>query len=206
MKKEKTPAELWAELERDPEYQRNRRKLEAIREAGEEEGRIAEAPLVEALATTGTKVSSVWDLVNTKAAYPAAVPVLFEHLRRPYPDRVMEGIVRALAIPESRAEWATLLELFQSRPAGRIGGVKSALSFALVAAADDDVIADIIALVSNPAHGEDRIPLLDALARSSSAEAHRVLEHATQDPQLIRYARVLLRRYRKHIEGTSHRG
>ena len=70
MKKNKTAAELWAELESDPEYQRNRRKLEALRERTEKEVRIAEAPLVEALATTGTKVSSVWDLVNTKARYP----------------------------------------------------------------------------------------------------------------------------------------
>ena len=50
----------------------------------------------------GVEIDSVWDLVNTAEPYPAALPVLMEHLERDgYPDRVMESLGRALAVKPS---------------------------------------------------------------------------------------------------------
>lgn len=45
---------------------------------------------------------SVWELVNTADSYPEAIPVLLKHLKRPYSDRLKEGIARALSVREAR--------------------------------------------------------------------------------------------------------
>lgn len=138
-------------------------------------------------------VRTVWDLVNTSARYPNALPILFNHLQRPYPDSVLTGIARALAVPEARRWWNDLLELFRTSQEQKVNGVKTALAVALAAAADDDVVGEVIRLVEDPSHGEHRIMLLNVLARSSRQEARSALEKAAHDPQLEKEARVQLR-------------
>lgn len=84
-----------AELNAKPQHvARQAREVEAaaIRDA---ELRRAQAPLIEALQKMGV-VESVWNLVNTREAYPQALPVLLEHVQRPYPDVVREGCTLAL--------------------------------------------------------------------------------------------------------------
>lgn len=62
-----------------------------------------EAPLREELHRLGYPVKWVWDFVNAKQNYYLdAIPVLIEHLQRPYSDEVREGIARALAVREAR--------------------------------------------------------------------------------------------------------
>lgn len=143
-----TAAELMAELNADPEFvaKRQQREEELLeREAGY---RRAEAPLVDELRTAGFEVDSAWDLVNTPGSYPKAVPILLAHLERPYPAAVREGIARALAVPDARAAgWSVLMRLFAEEREKR---VKDGLAVALAAAADDQVIGDIIALARDP--------------------------------------------------------
>jgi hypothetical protein len=63
-----------------------------------------EAPLREDLHRLGYPVKWVWDFVNTAQSYPDAIPVLIEHLLRPYTDEVREGIARALSVREARGQ------------------------------------------------------------------------------------------------------
>src|SRR4030088_3102473 len=112
-KKKKTAEALLKELYNDPEWlARKQERDQRLREQAAAY-RKAEAPLVAYSNRAGVAVQSVWDLVNTKEPYPAAVPVLLEHLRRPYPERVREGIARALAVPEARIGWDILLQAFR---------------------------------------------------------------------------------------------
>ena len=203
VKKRQTVAEFVAELARDPDYQARRRRIEADTAQRLKTLQAAQAPLVAALAQVDIKIDSVWDLVNTKAQYPAAVPILVEHLTRPYPDAVLEGIIRALAIPESKRYWKTLMRLFEEHPGPESSQVKDALALALSAAADDTLIDDVIRLVQVPSHGGRRIVLLNALATSSASRAHAALNAAASDPQLSREARFQLRRHRQHIRRTA---
>ena len=93
--------ELMAELDRDPVYQDERRKRDDELQQRQEEYERAQAPLVESLRASGTNVEkSVWELVNSKVPYSdRALPILVEHLQRPYPAAVRDGIARALACP-----------------------------------------------------------------------------------------------------------
>src|SRR5262245_25354955 len=132
MKRRKiTAAELMAQLNADPDFvARKKAQDEAIRSKAEEHAR-AEAPLVQVLNAVGVPVSSVWDLVNAGrkrpsrtfristdppeavwdwldangGCYASILPLLLDHLQRPYPDPVRAGIARALAIPEAKFAW-----------------------------------------------------------------------------------------------------
>jgi hypothetical protein len=102
-KKRKIAAEFLAELEANPECRAERDRREQQRGENHERILAAQRPLVQDLRAAGTRVESVWDLVNTRARYPAAIPVLLEHLEREYIPEAREGIARALAVPEATA-------------------------------------------------------------------------------------------------------
>jgi hypothetical protein len=108
--------EFMAELAADPEYQARRRKSDEELRRSELELARAEAPVVSALNEAGVRVSSIWDLDNTAEPYPRALPILSEHLQKPYPPRVLERIAKAMALPESKFAWQTLLRLFRETP------------------------------------------------------------------------------------------
>jgi hypothetical protein len=72
-------------------------------------------------------------------------------------------------------------------------GVKWAIACALAAAADDEVIADVIELFQDPWHRENRIAFPVALKRSRVANERVVaLEKEREDPEVgVEVQRVL---------------
>lgn len=170
-----------------------RQKDEELRRE-EEEWRRAEAPLAQELRAAGFEVDSAWDLVNTSIPYPAALPILLEHLERPYPDRVREGIARALAVRDARFGAEKLIRLYREQQPGT--DAKAGLAVAIGEATDDDVIDEVIALASDPAHGTSRVLMLDALGRSRAPQARLALEVIAEDPAVGEEARRLLERRR----------
>ncbi len=170
-------------LERQRQQEEERQKRAA-------EMRRAEAPLVEELRAAGYAVDSVWDLVNTAAPYPDALPILLDHLRRSYPAPVREGIARALAVPEAIIGWKVLTELFRTEREKR---VKDGLACAIAAAADEEVIDEVIAFVRDPQQ-ISRVLMLSALERSSDPRAKLTLLELAADPVLGKESRAALRR------------
>lgn len=148
----------------------------------------AEQPLVRALLKVGLKLESVWDLVNTKDTYPAAVPILLEHLRKPYHRRILEGIARALAVPGARVGWEQLLREYNgihgNDPGRDVNELKWSLHLALAAAADKSVLDDLIHLACDRRHGGHRSMFVDALARIGGVRAQAALAELRGDPDL----------------------
>ena len=186
-----TAAELMQELEADPEYQaflaEEERQIREIEAAGREEARELSADL----ARVGIYAESAWDLVNSLEPYTPAVPVLAEHLQRPYSPGTKEGIARALAVREAKSEWDLLTRLYRQEQNSR---VKRGLAVAIAAAADREVIEDVIALARDRRYGPTRVLLLDALERSKDPRAHAALRELEADPDLVKEIRVILRR------------
>ncbi|MBC7978625.1 MAG: hypothetical protein H7138_26870 [Myxococcales bacterium] len=189
-----TAAELMAELEADPTWVADRDALEAAREKQAAEWRAAEAPLLADLLAAGYHASSVWDLVNTSIPYPAALPVLLEHLQRPYPTPVREGMARALAVPEAKFGWDVLRQLFREEKEER---AKDGLAVALAAAVDESRLGELIALVRDPQHGSSRILLLGRIASSRDPEAQTAFALFADDPILAKEVKAIMRRRRR---------
>lgn len=149
----RTAWEIEQELRKNPEWVAMRAKQEEDRKALEE-GAMAEQELLTAdLRRAGYRVKWVWDLVNTAESYPNAIPVLLNHLKRPYSEGAKEGIVRALTVREARgvAGPAVIDVLCNSAGAGQ--QLRWALANALTTVADRtdrDAIKALIDVESDP--------------------------------------------------------
>lgn len=189
-----TLAEADAELKAAGEYERLK-KLEmeqdlelAALDAGWQQ---AEKPLVDELRGAGFDVESAWDLVNTSVPYPDALPILLDHLERDYPDRVREGIARALAVgPDAMFGWDKIISCYRNEPEGT--DTKDGLAAAIAAVASSAVIDEVIELVEDDLHGESRILLLIELKRSGDARAWATLVGLRDHPQLGAEAMALV--------------
>src|ERR1043165_1157723 len=180
------------------------RRREEERQQKVAEWRRAEVPVVEALRAAGLDVRSVWDLVNTKNRYSAAVPVLLEHVMKPYPERVREGIARALAVPEARSGWPILLEAFRRETDTTTVGVKWALALALGAAGTDEVLGDVFALLRDKSLGKNRVPLLQILYRSNDPRSSEVLNELKDDESIGKDIKLALRKLRARMNKSPH--
>lgn len=193
----KTLAEHDALLKSEGRYdafKEMQRQREEERQRKVSEWRKAEIPIVEALRSQGVEVKSVWDLVNTKLRYSDAIPVLLEHLTHPYPERVREGIARALAVPAARFGWPILLEAFRSETDTTTVGVKWALAVALGATGDDEVLSDVFALLRDKSLGENRVPLLQIVCRSNDPRSVELLNELKDDESISRDVKIALRK------------
>lgn len=183
-----TAAELMAQL--SEEYQRRTRAAEEKRQRRVRELRRAEQPIVDDLRKAGVDVSSVWDLVNRSEPYPAALPVLLEHLKRGgHPDRVMESLGRALAVKPAAFAWQTLRDLYL---ASQGSGVRTGLVVALAASAAPQHLDALLELVADESCGDTRILLLDAVKDVGGDRGRRVLEGLTTHPVLGQQARAVV--------------
>jgi hypothetical protein len=147
-------AEFLAQLHSDPEWVRQNEEREARHKAKvaqlQHELEPEEGPLVAELAEKGYRVSSVWELVNTKTSYPTAIAVLTKYLPRSQHPVLRNGIARALTVPEARgvAGREILDELKADKdPFG--SEERWALANALTVAADRSMVDDIKAMIDD---------------------------------------------------------
>lgn len=171
-----TAEELLRQLEADPEWVAKRDARDAEHRARAALLAEAELPLVADLARAGVPVSSVWDLVNTKARYDAALPVLVSHLERQYPDAIIEGIARALAVPAAAPfAWQTMLTLFRRLSSGH--RAKQGAAVALANMTNERTIRQVVEIALDDEVGDDRILLVSALARFAGPHVDAALQH-----------------------------
>ncbi|MBA3780534.1 MAG: hypothetical protein H0X12_01600 [Nocardioides sp.] len=183
-------AELMAQLAKDQEFQ----EAAAERE-GELQGRVshwreAERPIIEDLRDVGVEVASVWDLVNTAEPYPTALPVLIEHLERGgYPDRVTEGVARALAVQPAGIYWQRLRDLYV-QASGR--DATEGLAVALAASASAENLDDLLALLGDDSRGSTRVHFIRPILRVGGVRGQQVIEALRADPVFGKEASALL--------------
>ena len=186
-----TAAELMAELQNDPEYQRKAQAAEARRQVRVQALRRAEQPIVADLRRAGVMVDSVWDLVNTSVPYPDALPVLLKHLQRGgYPDRVLESLGSALAVKPAVFAWDILRELYLK---ARGEGEEEGIAVALAALATSEHLDALIGLLGEDSRGSTRIHFLRAIKRVGGRRGREVLESLRSDPMFGKEARALLK-------------
>lgn len=179
-----TAGELLEQLRSDPEWVAKDREREVMRAKFRADLREESGPLLRDLESMGISIPSVYDLVNTSDPYPEAIPVLIEHLGKPYHPRIREGIARALTVPEAKPALPKIFEAFRRETDTSVNGPKWALGNAIYTLADESHVPEILSLVLDPSHGQARDLLVYALARSPSPEARNALEQLKSDPEV----------------------
>ena len=195
-RKEVSAEQYMKQREKDPEYLRQKAEREkwlAEREAYLAE---AEAPLLADLASLGFPVESAWSLSTKYADYTRAIPLLIEHLHRPYPEAIVVGIVRSLAIKAARKTvWPVLVDEYRKTDPKR-KWVKDGLAAALSEVVDRSTLRQLIELARDLSQGESRLLLLTGIRRSRQPEAKQAIEELSTDPQLAKEI-ASWRRHRK---------
>jgi hypothetical protein len=180
----KTAAQVLAELHADPAYVAAQKQRDNERNARTLAYHLAEEPIVRDLRAKGIAVASVWDLVASDKDYSGAIPVLLLHLSKDYPDRVREGIARALAVPSAKIGWEVLVSEFEKDPDLEGHGAKAGIALALAASADEGVLPEVIRLLADRRHGASRGLLLLALKRLKPTNLSQLIDVLKDDPDL----------------------
>lgn len=196
MNNRKTAAELMAELQSDSAFLARRLASEKERKDLESELSKAEEPLIFALQKVGVDVQSVWNLIGRQEGCNQVIDVLIQHVKLNYPDRVREGILRALATPDAIGHWGELMTFFERNSLSLSPELRYLTAVALNGAANDSVIDDVIRLVNDVRYGFDRMPLLYALQRSENAKAKMALHALRKDPFVGKEVKRLRRQKR----------
>jgi hypothetical protein len=187
-----TAAEHEAQLWQNPEWVARHLESEARLKAAFEQSRREQAVLLSELKSAGINIQSVWDLVNTADKYPAAIPILLRHLTLPYSKRIKEGIIRALTVryagPDVLRE---LIRQFCAETDDRPNSIKWVLGNAISEVATPADAETVIALATDPTHGDARHMIAQRLARvvKDKARLRQVLQDLMQDKQTEQYAR-----------------
>jgi hypothetical protein len=135
-------------------------------------------------------VDSVWDLVNTADPYPAALPVLIEHLERGgYPERVMESLGRALAVKTAVVFWDRLKTLYLG---SRNPGEEDGTAVALAACATEAQLDDLLGFLSVEERGESRIYFIRPILQVGRDRGREVVGALRSDPVFGKEATALL--------------
>jgi hypothetical protein len=156
---------------------------------------IETRPIRADLLRVGVVVDDVWDLVNTRADYSHAVPVLAHHLCLPYSDCTRQGLARALAIKASSSIWSLLVREYKTAPVGRgivapgetidlPFGTKDGLAVALSTAVKRETLAELVTLAEDQTNGPSRLLLLRGIRKFRNPSGKEILQHFLNDLDL----------------------
>lgn len=157
-----------------------------------------EAPVVADLHKAGVMVKSVWDIVNAKASFPAALPVLLKHLHLPYPDAVREGCARGMSERSANFAWRDLVSLYKATDNANIR-VKDGLAIALAGAVGPDELEELVALMRDKRHGGSRLILMVGLRLLPEQTRLDLLDEFSRDQEIAPEALVQAKKLRKKL-------
>jgi HEAT repeat protein len=147
------------------------------------------------LKRVGINVESVYDLVNSKAAYPEAIPALLECLTFVQEPVIKEGVIRALTVKEAKgkAEQALIQEFKLIPPdISQLQILKWTIGNALSVVATDAVFDDLVELATNKAHGKAREMVVVALGNMKNPKAGEILIGLLSDEEVAGHAAMAL--------------
>lgn len=154
-------------------------KLIGIERAKEHQG------LTNELADVGIDIVTIWDLVNTKSKYPKAIPILIKHLQLNYSDRVKEGIVRALTVPEAKGLVVPLLLKEYLQLPNDKENLKWVIGNAVNVTITKNEVVDIFPIVLNKENGLSRQMFVAALGKIKADNVKEVLLRLVNDDDKV---------------------
>jgi HEAT repeat protein len=158
---------------------------------------VLEEPVVSDLRAAGISVSSVWDIVNSRNAYPEAITILLAHLGRTYHPKIRDGMARALAIPQARPYWNDILKLYRAEAHEE---PRQGLALALTNAADKTHNLTLIELLRDKSNGPSRGFFMYRLKKFPDPEIWQLIKELQDDPEIGTGAREIMKAKAKRAE------
>lgn len=150
------------EFERARSWTRNLGPLsDEAREAEE-----ASKGLVRELQSVGIPLRNLGELANVNLTYPASIPILLDHLRRPYSDDITATIIQILrsrSAPEHVHE--TLVDFLRERWESLSNQTLFALGDAITETVPKGTIDTLLEIVTEPKYGSARMRPMRKIAR-----------------------------------------
>ena len=145
-------------------------------------------PLLADLSAVGVEVADVWALVDTSEPHPAALPVLVDHLHRDYEEPVLEGIARALAVPDAAPFWGQVMKLFRASGPDQVR-LPPGLGVALGGMATRSLLPEVREALRDRRLGPGRIFFLRTLGRLRAPGRWDLIGELVDDPEIGKEAR-----------------
>ncbi|MEN5193216.1 HEAT repeat domain-containing protein [Sphingobacterium faecium] len=181
-----TASELQTELLYDEEYQKWLKDKNEIKKNLEEAYSEDARPLIDDLKKVGINIKSIWDLVNTKLSYKPAIPVLIEHLSKPYHLKNKEGIIRALAVKEAKGvACRAIIDEYNKGPKTLSTSYRWVFGNTMVVIITPEYVDDVIAIVSDKSNGISREMFVIALAKVRSEKTENLLISLLEDEDVV---------------------
>jgi HEAT repeat protein len=158
--------------------------------------------LIKVLNDADIYIESVWDLVKSKEAYTAAIPILLDWLEH-LDDRVSgdpgnilrEGIVRALTVKEARPSAAPVM-FKEFKKTQTSSSLRWIIGNALSVVTTRDHLDEILSICQDRKYGKGRQELVASLGRFNDPRVVPVLIDLLQDDDVVAHALEALRRLR----------
>ncbi|MFP9099859.1 HEAT repeat domain-containing protein [Flavobacterium sp. RHBU_24] len=137
------------------------------------------------LSNIGIKITSIWDLVNTKVKYPTAIPILLKHLRLNYSDQVKEGIVRALIVKEAKGiATSALIAEYEKTPKEK-DNLRWVIGYAIANTMTSQDVNWILNTVADKSNMWSRSQLVVALGTVKTQQSEEMLISLLADEQVL---------------------
>lgn len=171
----------WAELASKPKSKEEIEETLLLAKQIELERAKEYQGLIDELAYMGIKISSIWDLVNTKSKYPKAIPVLMKYLPLVNYVRNKEGIVRALSVPEAKGLVVPLLVNEYLQLPNEQENLKWVIGNAVNVTITKDEVYHVFPIILNKDNGISRQLFVTALGKIKTDDVKYVLLQLSND-------------------------
>lgn len=127
-------------------------------------------------------------ILRDNPEYSAAIDVIFEHIQRPYLDRIQETLGRLLAHPAAFKYWRDLVHMYQQANKDSSPGLMTGLAIALEEqrnrSKSPELRTEVIKLIRDRTRGQSRILLLNCFRRKRDEESMNLIDELSTDPDL----------------------
>jgi hypothetical protein len=182
-----TAEDFAKELEADPEYQERKRVQEAYWAERRRQLDEDQKEIVAQINAAGIPIRYVHDLIPMRTPYPAAIPILLEHLALPHMPNIMDMIARSLAVPEAEYAHDRILrhlreDVAKPRDEKGVKGALDGLTVAVSLTKPKARIKELLEHAKDESLGDSRLLFLMRLRRSKDPEIVEGLIGLAADP------------------------
>lgn len=175
----------WAELASKPKSKEEIEEVLLLGKKIELERAKEYKGLINELAGIGINITSIWDLVNTKAKYPHAITYLLKYLPMVTYERNKEGIIRALTVSEAKGvAIPVLLNEYLKLPKEK-ENLRWIIGNAVNVIATKNDVETIIPIVLDKENGPSRQMFVSALGKIKNEKIKNVLLQLINDDDKV---------------------